>query len=78
MSNEISLSNLPTPPYCIADFCLIPLGTSTASVAKEIADVQRLLKKSELTYTLHSAGTTVGRAINNYPFIVVRIIEPAM
>ncbi|KAF2727342.1 hypothetical protein EJ04DRAFT_570472 [Polyplosphaeria fusca] len=52
-------SPLPTPPHCIADFCLIPLGTPTASVAREIASVQRLLKTSGLSYTLHSAGTTV-------------------
>lgn len=36
------------------------LGTSSSSVSKQIADVQRLLKKSGLNYTMHSAGTTVG------------------
>jgi uncharacterized protein YqgV (UPF0045/DUF77 family) len=52
--------NLATPPKCTADFCLIPLGTPTASVSAQIAEVQRLLKKSGLKYSMHSAGTTVG------------------
>ena len=52
--------NLATPPKCTADFCLIPLGTPTASVSQQIAEVQRLLKKSGLKYSMHSAGTTVG------------------
>ena len=46
--------------WCGIDFCLIPLGTPTASVSKEVAEVQRLLKKSGLEYSMHSAGTTVG------------------
>ncbi|PVI01499.1 hypothetical protein DM02DRAFT_654381 [Periconia macrospinosa] len=53
------LTTLSTPPACIADFCLIPLGTPTASVSKEVAQVQRLLQKSGLVFHLHSAGTTV-------------------
>jgi uncharacterized protein YqgV (UPF0045/DUF77 family) len=36
------------------------VGTGNVSVAKEVADVQKLLKASGLTYTMHSAGTTVG------------------
>ncbi|KAI8931367.1 hypothetical protein NX059_011701 [Plenodomus lindquistii] len=59
MSSSSDVSTLPTPPACIADFCLIPLGTPTASVSKEVAEVQRVLKKSGLVYTMHSAGTTV-------------------
>lgn len=35
------------------------VGTGTLSVAKEVAEVQKLLKASGLTYTMHSAGTTV-------------------
>ena len=54
------LNDLDTPPKCTADFCLIPIGTPTASVSAQIADVQRLLKKSGLKYSMHSAGTTVG------------------
>jgi len=53
------LTGLPTPATCYADFCLLPMGTGQASVAKEIAEVQKLLKASGLSYTLHSAGTTV-------------------
>ncbi|KFY43224.1 hypothetical protein V495_04082 [Pseudogymnoascus sp. VKM F-4514 (FW-929)] len=52
-------ANLPTPPTCVADFCLIPIGTPTASVSAEVAAVQRLMKASGLSYTMHSAGTTV-------------------
>ncbi|KAF2759083.1 hypothetical protein EJ05DRAFT_509949 [Pseudovirgaria hyperparasitica] len=50
---------LPTPPACTADVCLIPIGTPTASVSKEVAEVQRLLKASGLNYQMHSAGTTI-------------------
>lgn len=60
MASVDDITNLPTPPRCIADFCLIPIGTPTASVSKEVAEVQRLLKKSGLEYSMHSAGTTVG------------------
>ncbi len=56
-----SIVDLETPPKCTADFCLIPLGTPTASVSLQIADVQRLLKQSGLKYSMHSAGTTVGK-----------------
>lgn len=54
------LKSLATPPKCTADVCLIPIGTPTASVSAEIADVQRLMKKSGLKYSMHSAGTTIG------------------
>ncbi|KAK0630790.1 YkoF-like protein [Bombardia bombarda] len=52
-------SAIKTPASCYADFCLIPVGTGNVSVAKEVAEVQKLLKASGLTYTMHSAGTTV-------------------
>ncbi|KAH8782726.1 YkoF-like protein [Diaporthe sp. PMI_573] len=52
-------SSVPTPERCYADFCLVPVGTGELSVAKEVAEVQKLLKASGLTYTMHSAGTTV-------------------
>ncbi|KAE9974791.1 hypothetical protein BLS_002903 [Venturia inaequalis] len=52
-------TTLATPPVCVADFCLIPIGTPTASVSNEVAQVQRLLKKCGLSYSMHSAGTTV-------------------
>ncbi|KAI0406708.1 YkoF-like protein [Xylaria palmicola] len=52
-------TNVATPAQCYADFCLIPIGTGSVSVAAEVAEVQRLLKTSGLAYTMHSAGTTV-------------------
>ncbi|KAI0481485.1 YkoF-like protein [Xylaria cf. heliscus] len=52
-------SNIATPERCYADFCLIPVGTGSVSVAAEVAEVQKLLKASGLAYTMHSAGTTV-------------------
>jgi hypothetical protein len=71
MSTSDDLTSLATPPSCIADFCLIPLGTPTASVSKEVAEVQRLLKKSGLDYSMHSAGTTVGMAHTHHLTISV-------
>ncbi|KFY98394.1 hypothetical protein V500_01685 [Pseudogymnoascus sp. VKM F-4518 (FW-2643)] len=53
-------STLPTPPICVADFSLSPLATPTASISNEIAAVQQLMKASGLSYSMHSAGTTVG------------------
>ena len=51
--------SIATPPKCVADFCLVPIGTASASVSAEIADVQRLIRKSGVEYTMHSAGTTL-------------------
>jgi uncharacterized protein (TIGR00106 family) len=65
----MSSSSDQTPPSCIADFCLIPIGTPTASVSKEVAEVQRLLKKSGLEYSMHSAGTTVGTLSSSTSFL---------
>lgn len=64
---------LKTPPSCTADFCLIPIGTPTASVSKEVAEVQRLLKKSGLNYSMHSAGTTLGMSSLSYPLPLPRL-----
>ncbi|KAJ5216334.1 uncharacterized protein N7498_002741 [Penicillium cinerascens] len=52
-------TGLPTPEKCTADFCLIPIGTASASVSAQIADVQRLIEQSGVKYTMHSAGTTL-------------------
>ncbi|KAJ4039611.1 UPF0045 protein M15 [Fusarium oxysporum] len=52
--------SIATPESCYVDFCLLPIGTGTVSVAEDIAEVQKVLKASGLKYTLHSAGTTVG------------------
>ncbi|KAK7430009.1 UPF0045 protein M15 [Neonectria magnoliae] len=54
-------ASIATPSACYADFCLLPIGTGNVSVAEEIAEVQKVLKASGLKYTLHSAGTTVGK-----------------
>ncbi|KXL47159.1 MAG: hypothetical protein FE78DRAFT_144635 [Acidomyces sp. 'richmondensis'] len=56
---EETPNKLPTPSSCIADFCLIPIGTPSPSVSKEVAAVQRLLQKSGVKYSMHSAGTTI-------------------
>jgi uncharacterized protein YqgV (UPF0045/DUF77 family) len=53
------MEKIPTPLHCTADFCLLPIGTPTASVSKEIAAVQRLMQQSGLEYQMHSAGTTL-------------------
>ena len=50
------------------DFCLVPIGTPTASVSKEVAEVQRLLKKSGAKYSMHSAGTTLGLLFETLSF----------
>ncbi|CAG9937730.1 unnamed protein product [Clonostachys rosea f. rosea IK726] len=52
-------SSIRTPQSCYADFCLIPIGTGSVSVAAEVAEVQKVLRESGLKYTMHSAGTTV-------------------
>ncbi|KAK4157133.1 YkoF-like protein [Chaetomidium leptoderma] len=57
--SPIDYSQVPTPARCYADFCLVPIGTGNVSVASEVAEVQKLLKASGLSCTMHSAGTTV-------------------
>ncbi|EEA23120.1 UPF0045 protein M15 [Talaromyces marneffei ATCC 18224] len=59
MSSPSSIDSIPTPDHCTADFCLIPIGTGSASVSAQIADVQRLIERSGLKYVMHSAGTTL-------------------
>ncbi|KAM5532329.1 hypothetical protein V8D89_014008 [Ganoderma adspersum] len=36
--------------YAVADFCLIPMGTSGPSVAEYIAECSRVLEKTGLTF----------------------------
>lgn len=45
--------------HCLADVCLIPIGTQTASVLNEIALITKLARESHLKTVLHSAGTTI-------------------
>lgn len=40
----------PDNPYTSTDFCLIPIGTASVSVAEEVAECQRILAKSGLKY----------------------------
>ncbi|KAF3394246.1 hypothetical protein F1880_005437 [Penicillium rolfsii] len=56
---NMDTTTLPTPDHCLADFCLIPIGTASASVSAQVADVQRLVEQSGVKYTMHSAGTTL-------------------
>lgn len=39
----------------------VQVGTGNPSVAEEVAEVQKVLQASGLKYTMHSAGTTVGK-----------------
>ncbi|CCD24560.1 uncharacterized protein NDAI_0D02460 [Naumovozyma dairenensis CBS 421] len=45
--------------FCLADVCMVPIGTSTASVSDFVASVEIKIRESELKSTLHSAGTTI-------------------
>jgi len=58
-SSDSVYADVPVPDKCYADFCLVPVGTGNVSVAEEVAEVQRLLRASGLTCTMHSAGTTL-------------------
>ncbi|ABN65142.1 predicted protein [Scheffersomyces stipitis CBS 6054] len=44
---------------CLADVCLIPIGTGSVSVSDEVTQITRLAQQSHLHTTLHSAGTTI-------------------
>jgi len=58
-------NSIATPERCVADFCLIPIGTPSASVSNEVAAVQRLMRSCGLEYSMHSAGTTVEGSWND-------------
>lgn len=59
-SEVVNLPALQTPSACTADFCLVPIGTSSPSVANEVAEVQRLLKRTGMNHQMHASGTTLG------------------
>lgn len=44
---------------CLADVCLIPIGTATPSVSDYVVECEKLIRSSGLKNTLHSAGTTI-------------------
>ena len=46
--------------YMVSGLIIHQIGTTSASVSEEVAEVQRLMQKSNLSYSMHSAGTTVG------------------
>ncbi|KAG1754350.1 hypothetical protein EDB19DRAFT_1665980 [Suillus lakei] len=50
---------MPSDLYAVADFCLIPIGTGESSVAEYIAECQRVLEKSGLTFKMHGYGTNL-------------------
>jgi uncharacterized protein (TIGR00106 family) len=43
----------------VADFTIIPIGTQSACISEHIAECQKVLKASGLTYHLHSCGTNI-------------------
>lgn len=45
--------------HCLADVCLIPIGTAHSSVSNEVTLITQLARKSHLHTVLHSAGTTI-------------------
>src|ERR1700761_2058986 len=45
--------------YAVADFCLIPIGTSDPSVATYIAKCHQVLQKSGLVFKMHGYGTNL-------------------
>ncbi|KAJ5776062.1 uncharacterized protein N7511_001073 [Penicillium nucicola] len=53
-------ATIPTPAHCVADFCLIPIGTGSPSVSAQIADVQRLIETCGLkTPHLHQVKLAI-------------------
>lgn len=50
---------MPVTLHCLADVCLIPIGTNSASVLDEVAVITKMARDLNLETTLHSAGTTI-------------------
>lgn len=50
---------MPVSIHCLADVCLIPIGTGQASVLDEVAVITKMARELNLHTTLHSAGTTI-------------------
>lgn len=48
------------------------MGTGSASVSAQIAEVQRLVEKSGLKYVMHSAGTTLGEFSSAFDYMLER------
>ncbi|CCE61522.1 hypothetical protein TPHA_0A04490 [Tetrapisispora phaffii CBS 4417] len=45
--------------YCLADVCMVPIGTGSASISDFVALIEKKIRESTLKSTLHSAGTTI-------------------
>ncbi|KAL6944726.1 UPF0045 protein M15 [Hanseniaspora vineae] len=44
---------------CLADVCMVPVGTGSASISDYVAKIEQKIRESPLKSTLHSAGTTI-------------------
>ncbi|CAR25313.1 Ecm15p [Lachancea thermotolerans CBS 6340] len=44
---------------CLADVCMVPLGTASPSISDFVAAIEKKIRESHLKSTLHSAGTTI-------------------
>ncbi|QHS71565.1 Ecm15p [Saccharomyces paradoxus] len=45
--------------FCLADVCMVPIGTDSASISDFVALIEKKIRESPLKSTLHSAGTTI-------------------
>ncbi|AQZ17648.1 ECM15 (YBL001C) [Zygosaccharomyces parabailii] len=45
--------------FCLADVCMVPIGTGSASISDFVALIEGKIRESPLKSTLHSAGTTI-------------------
>ncbi|KAL7409920.1 hypothetical protein BDY24DRAFT_401511 [Mrakia frigida] len=54
----MSTSQQPEELYAVA-VCLIPMGLEVPSVGPQIAECQRILEKSGLTFHMHGYGTNL-------------------
>lgn len=45
--------------YCLADVCMMPVGTERVSGSEFVVMIEKKIQASGLKSTLHSAGTTI-------------------
>ncbi|QPG73003.1 UPF0045 protein M15 [Brettanomyces nanus] len=53
------MPRIPVKLNCIADVCLLPIGTGAPSVSNYVTAAEKMIRDSGLKSTLHSAGTTI-------------------
>lgn len=58
----------------MADLCLIPIGVGT-SLAEYIAECQRVLAESGLTYEMHAYGTIIEGEFDDVTAVIKRCHE---